>query len=324
MSAEDEAYIIHRALAGELADTASPVRKFFDERFTAGLREAQRHYREAAPSLVVPSVPHSDANPGTIGTAADWLLRFLVHPHPDLDLAMVGCANCVSADILVSRATLDEVLRPLGMKPPDRPARSVMTFNGPCEGTKAEPATLYRVCWALALLSEAYRGGPEVAVLGPLGRFRGQGVSAGDLLSLAPDAGLDQLAKLRQVFEASLLPTLAVRRGTWAVGPTFAGSEFMNADADLIAAGLLLGVKTTAKKPSLGVADLFQLLGYALLDYDDAFGIDAVGLFSARYGYLATWELDDFLNQLSDHEVSLAVIRSQFRDLLVRHSARRR
>jgi len=324
MSAEDDGYIIQRALTGELADIASPVRKFFDERFTNGLREAQRRYREAAPSLIVPPAPTSEANPGTIGTAADWLLRFLVHPHPDLDLAMMGCASCVAAGIQIPQATLAEVLHPLGMKPPDRPARAVMTFNGPCEGTKAEPATLYRACWALALLSEAYRGGPDVAALGPLGRFRGHALSADDLLSLAPGAGLNQLARLRQVFEATLLPALALRRGTWAVGPTFAGSELMNADADLVAAELLLEVKTTAKKPSLGVADLFQLLGYALLDYDDAFGISAMGLFSAKYGYLATWELNSFLHELSDRHVSLAVIRSQFRDLLMRHSARRR
>lgn len=288
MSGEDEAYVIQRALTGELADTASPVRKFFDARFTAGLREVQRRYREAAPSLVVPPVAASEANPGTIGTAADWVLRFLVHPHPDLDLAMVGCANCVAAGIRITRATLAEFLHPFGLAIPERPSRAVTTFNGPSEGTDAEPTTLYRACWALALLSEAYRGGPSVAVPGPLGRFRGHAVSADDLLSLAPDAGLDQLAKLRQVFEVSLLPTLATRRGTWAVGPNFVGSELMNADADLIAAGLLLEVKTTAKKPSLGVTDLFQLLGYALLDYDDEFGISALGLFSARYGYQST------------------------------------
>lgn len=49
------------------------------------------------------------------------------------------------------------------------------------------------------------------------------------------------------------------KRGTWAVRPTFADSELMNADADLIAARLLPEVKTTGKKPSLGVGDLFQL-----------------------------------------------------------------
>jgi len=102
----------------------------------------------------------------------------------------------------------------------------------------------------------------------------------------------------------------------WAIGPTFTGSALMKADADLIAAGLLLDLKTTARKPSLGVLDLFQIIGYALLDYDDQFGISSVGIFSARYAYLATWELGALLDELAGHEMSLAIMRGQFRDLL--------
>jgi hypothetical protein len=76
----------------------------------------------------------------------------------------------------------------------------------------------------------------------------------------------------------------------WALGPTFAGSELIKADADLIAAGLLLELKTSAKL-SLGITDLLQVIGYALLDFADAYRISELGIFSARYGYLATWEL---------------------------------
>jgi hypothetical protein len=46
-----------------------------------------------------------------------------------------------------------------------------------------------------------------------------------------------QLAAFRHLFETALLPRLAARTGPWALGPTFAGSEFIKADADLIAAG---------------------------------------------------------------------------------------
>ena len=35
-------------------------------------------------------MPQAEANPGTLGTAADWLLRFLVHPRPSLRLAATG------------------------------------------------------------------------------------------------------------------------------------------------------------------------------------------------------------------------------------------
>jgi hypothetical protein len=50
--------------------------------------------RQAAPSLVVPSADRQEANPGTVGTAADWLLRFLLYPKPSLALAAVGADLC--------------------------------------------------------------------------------------------------------------------------------------------------------------------------------------------------------------------------------------
>ena len=77
-------------LTAELGAKNSPVRQFFDERFTSGLRDVQRRYRQAAPSLVVPSADRQDANPGTVGTAADWLLRFMLHPRPSLALGALA------------------------------------------------------------------------------------------------------------------------------------------------------------------------------------------------------------------------------------------
>ena len=129
-------------------------------------------------------------------------------------------------------------------------------------------------------------------------------------------AGLDQLAGFRHVFSTILIPQLAARRGTWALGPTFTGSALIKADADLIAAGLLLDLKTSAKKPSLGVTDLLQVIGYALLDFDDEYRLDALGIFSARYAYLAIWELPALLSELAGHDVDLRTVRGRFRDLL--------
>jgi hypothetical protein len=73
---------------------------------------------------------------------------------------------------------------------------------------------------------------------------------------LNPRAGFDQLAGFRGVFQTVLLPQLASRTGLWALGPTFAGSALIKADADLIAAGLLLELKTSAKKVTLPVTDV--------------------------------------------------------------------
>ena len=84
--------MIRGPLTAELNIKDSPVRRFLDERFTSGLRDVQRRYRQASPALVVPSADRQEANPGTVGTAADWLLRFMLHPRPSLKLAAAGAA----------------------------------------------------------------------------------------------------------------------------------------------------------------------------------------------------------------------------------------
>jgi hypothetical protein len=306
---------IRRPLTRELEDAGSPVRQFLDARFTSGLGDVQRRYRESAPPLAVPGVPRAEADPGTVGTAADWLLRFLICPQPELHLVVGGAAACRKAGIDVAPA-LAGIAGALGVPLPARPPERVRVFTGPVPGSDADPGLLARSCWALALLTEAFRAGPVIAARGPLGRFRGGSVSGDDLLGLAPPAGLTQLAEFRHVFETALLPQLAARIGPWALGPTFAGSELIKADADLIAAGLLLELKTSAKL-SLGIADLLQVIGYALLDFDDDYRVAELGIFTARYGYLATWELGALLRELAGHEISVQSARDEFRGFLL-------
>ena len=72
----------------------------------------------------------------------------------------------------------------------------------------------------------------------------------------------------------------------------------MPADGDLIAGGLLLELKTSAR-PELPLTGIFQLAAYALMDSRDQYRLDSVGVFLARYGYLATWPLAAFLSELA-------------------------
>jgi hypothetical protein len=62
------------------------------------------------------------------------------------------------------------------------PGRPCARYTGPGPGSTAELGHLARACWALALLTEAFRGGPAAA--GPLGQYRGRPVSGDDLLAL--------------------------------------------------------------------------------------------------------------------------------------------
>ena len=156
------------------------------------------------------------------------------------------------------------------------------------------------------------------AMRGPLERFQGHRASADELLGLASPAAVGQLAAFREVFASTLLPQLAHWPGRWVLGPGFTGSALIKADADLIAAGLLLDLKTDSKL-SLGVTTMFQVIGYALLDFDDAYRLTEAGIFSARYAYLATWDIGMLFDELAGHHVSLPFIRQEFRELLLAH-----
>jgi hypothetical protein len=303
--------LIRGPLTREIENTGSPVRQFFDERFTSGLRDLQRRFRQAAPPMAVPPVPQTEANPGTFGGAADWLLRFMVRPDPSVDLALAGAVS-------LGRGMMMAIIDLAGMlgaeTSPDRPAG----FTGPVAGSIVDQETLARGCWALTLATEAFRSS-QAAAMGPLARFRGGPVTADALLSLAPPAGLDQLIRFRHVFETALIPQLATRPGAWVLGPTFSGSAMIGgADGDLIAAGLLLELKTSAKL-TLAAKDLYQLIGYALLDFDDEYKLAELGIFSARYAYMANWSLDALLEELAGRRVSVETVRREFHHLLLTH-----
>jgi hypothetical protein len=304
--------MIRGPLVKEMKNPYSPVRRFFDERFTAGLHAVQHRYRQDVPPLAVAPAPYG-TNPATLDAAAHWLLRFLLDAQPDLSPAVFGAIACTPAalDALPALAT---IAHRLGTQLP-QPGGPVHTFTGPTAATTVDPILLARGCWVLALLSEVYRGGLVALIDSPLGQFMRSTPTANNLLQLAPPAALDQLADLREVFETTLIPRLAHRKGPWALGPNLIGSRLLNADADVIAAGLLLDAKTNATSPSLAVADLFQIIGYALLDVHDAFRLDSVAVFNARYNHLATWHLETLLAELSGGAVEIPTLREQFRAL---------
>ena len=300
-------------LTAELNTKDSPVRRFLDERFSSGLREVQRRYRQAGPALVVPSADRAEANPGTVGTAADWLLRFMLHPRPSLALAAKGAVLCGRRSGMVE--ALIEIAESLGYDPKVVLDMRTTDFMGPIDGNDVDPGQLARACCALALLTEMYRN-PVVAMAGPLGRFQGRRASARELLDLAPPVALGQIAAFGEVFASKLLPQLARQPGRRVLGAEFTGSALIKADADVIAAGLLLDLKTDSKL-SLGVTTMFQVIGYTLLDFDDAYQLTEVGIFSARYAYLATWDIGALFDELAGDQVSLPSIRREFRQLLL-------
>lgn len=307
-----------RPLTAELANGRSPVTLHLRQRFPY-LHDIQRRYRESVGVLTIDS---GGASPGTLGTAFDWSVRFLVQPRPSLRLAVAGLFGRFPQllDAAVDLATQLGVATERG----EETSLGVERFDGPSAGAVVDEAILLPGCWALALLTDVYRLGgiPPGSALQELDR---PAVRAADLLALASPAATAELGQLRDLARTALLPRLAHRQGLWATGPLFVGSRLMNADADLVAGGLLLELKTSlgdkradgSRRAGLETRTLHQLLGYVLLDFTDEFDVKEVGLYAARYGHLAVWPLSDLLPELAGRPVDLATEREAFRAVLL-------
>jgi hypothetical protein len=114
-----------------------------------------------------------------------------------------------------------------------------------------------------------------------------------DLLALATQAAVEDLAAMATLL-CQRLPDLMVQRAT--LNPTFDGSLAVEgADADLIVNHTLLELKTTKQDAFERVDHVYQLLGYALLDYSNEHEIERVGIYLARRGVLVSWSVAELL-----------------------------
>lgn len=284
-------------LTTALRDTRSPLRAYLGRRFPqhAALQAEQR----ADPRALL--VDSAGADAATLGTAFDIAVRFLLDPAVAPETAMIGFGDQPSA--LTTIAAVIDVA-------------AAAARSGPAGAERLD-----RACWALALTTEVYRVGLTArSPLRPLLATRRFG--PGELLALAPADALRQLRDLRALAEKGLFPHLSP---PYVLGPTFDGSRLCAADADLIADRLLVDIKTRLgpKNPRTGAradrlqkSDVQQLLGYVLFDTTDRYRIDAVGIYSARYGRLTTWPLPELLDRLAGEPVDLAAERREVWRLL--------
>ncbi|WP_309127606.1 hypothetical protein [Microbacterium sp.] len=273
-----------------MADPNSPLRQLFDKLFP-NTRDVQASYRQGQPRLLVEG---GTANPGTLGAAFDYATRFALDILYDAPLARAPFLD--EPDAL---SNIDAVIM----------AAQIAQLIG-------DRTTVFRASWALGLLTEVYRVGllPGSPLRGLIDAGR---MHAQDLLESAPPDALDQLTKMDAIARERLLPHL---RHPLELGPTFDGSALCSADADVIADGLLLDLKTAlggkvrgpgGRADYLKASHLRQLIGYLLLDRSDAYGIDRVGIYSARFGHLVIWPVADVLEMLAGRPVDLDDVREQ-------------
>jgi hypothetical protein len=283
------------SLTAALEDKASPLRRHLDERYP-NKATLQAEYRDAAGPLLVPS---GEANPGTLGTAFDYVIRFLLDPADVPELAFTGFGK-ISPEVPV---IIDIV-------------RTAQTAAGSDRSRVDED--LYRACWVLALCTEVYRAGALMPGSPLVTAIQTDRVTREGLMALASADAIRQLQAMQTVAVENLLPHLPSKSSRLALGPTFDGSALCPADADLVTDGLLLEIKTRLgalnkntglRSDTLPLGDLYQLLGYVLFDHSDSFAIRELGFYSGRYGNLTKWEVAVFLNTFAGKEVRLDVER---------------
>lgn len=110
------------------------------------------------------------------------------------------------------------------------------------------------------------------------------------------------------------LPLLGSLPGSVRVAPSFTGSLAVGgADADLVVGSTLVEIKSSSS-PAMTQRDFQQLITYALLDFDDSFGLTRGALLSARYGQMVSWDLKDLLDEVGG--VTLDQMRAQLEQAL--------
>lgn len=278
----------YASLTKAVADKASPLRQYLERRFpnTAGFRS---EYRARSWDLMANGGEARTS--GTVGTAFDLMVRLLLDgryvPH-EPRRGVIGATYLEVVDEVIDIA--HAALR------------------------AGSEDTLIRACWALALCSELYRA-PSVFRRSPLWELHTSGNFVDiDLLGLAPDPAIQDLRNLRKVADEKLFPLV---RPPFYLGPSFDGSVLCPADADFIADGSLIDIKTqVGTKNANGVRTdnlknehLYQVLAYVLFDHSDSYAITSFGIYSARYGNLTIWPVSSGFEALAGERVNLAAER---------------
>ncbi len=217
------------------------------------------------------------------------------------DLAIAGAIESTANGLRVALADLISQDRPS-----DR-AREIPL------GAGAEECLL-RICYALAWFEEVYRTG-RIWPGTPLGDADSS-LSALQLLAAVPAYAVADLeAQVHLAADRLASLRAACREGQVRLAPVFAGSDDVGgADADMIIGDLLLEVKARANATIMR-EDVYQAVGYALLDYHDAFQIRQAGLYLTRFGYLVTWRIAECLALLGARR-DLAELRKAFADVV--------
>lgn len=290
------------SLTSMIDDKNSPLRRFLTGQLpdAAAVRAAYRAtHRSSAPALL--PVAGDAVRPAwhTLGAAIDHRLRLALR-------ATVARDRSNGQGIRIAGAYAP-VLHHVGSALLDDLEKLAVTHglddrSRPVSRSSAVEDRLARLCYAAAWFEEVFRTG-RVWPTTPLGGAH-PAFTLDELLDAVPAYAAADITAVTGRAEAGLA---GIRETTTphdvTLAPTFAGSRDVGgADADWIAGRLLVDVKATKDPGKLPAQDVYQLAGYALLDYPDTHRLDRVGWYHARTGSLSTWGIGDFFALLGARE----------------------
>ena len=170
---------------------------------------------------------------------------------------------------------------------------------------------LNRYCLLLAKLDGLYKasevGHSRPESFRPLYGAR----STVDLLNLTGTEAVDDLTRLSRMFYEEFSHRFG---DSVVVGPGFEGSDVIaGCEGDLVLDDCLIDVKTTIR-PKIQGTWLRQLVCYYLMDLNDSYGINRVGIYLSRQAKLLEWDVKELMRELTGHKaVDVNALRDGFR-----------
>lgn len=298
------------SLTSHLDDPKSPVRRYL-EWTTPLLSDASGTSAEARvakkllgidklPGLVTPN--EAGANPGTVGAAYDYWVRYhLAVPDWRKLVAFIG-ASVVAKGVLPGSAP---AIAAFFMNLNRLATRLDLTRPIP----EAEEILLARYCVVLALFESVYRSGQLLWDLPTIGTGTSEPEPETEpMLQAARTAEVTAVLNLGRATQ----DTVATWRHNLAEGlsytpnPTFDGSLHVGgADADIVLGDQIIEFKAVKELTPAAVRKaLLQLVGYVMLDWGDSNHIRRVGVFFARHNYLDTWPLSALIRPPGDRQLA--------------------
>ena len=321
-------------------DTKSPVGQFFRERMPLTRSVVSKVNASLKDTPIIRPADSTEHPPyATLGTAIDYRIRYCF-PATDFRelVAWRGAARLsdqpiwengeppfdhfLPSDGLAAVADDEQIYirRPAAAGDISLPKEVIEAFfnNLGTFVVEAAPAgreldeweesLLNRYCVVLALFEEVWRAGPRPDSL----LFRNAVHASEDLLNIVQNDWIEDLSAQSKAFYHCFSDKLGAEH---ILNPTFAGSiDVGGADGDLIVESALLDVKATINSKIVG-SWLYQLIGYALLDYDNQYKLTNAGIYLTRQGRLIDWDIQSLIDSLMPNPQTLNELRRDFREL---------